>query len=190
MTRAGGEPPGFGPFIRPTSRLGEEHTTWGDGSLRAGETVFVELSGCVARYHAPLGRLVHVGLLRDEDTAIAELAIQAFESVVETLRPGITAGEAYQAWQDVVDGAELPHYRRHHCGYAVGIGCPPSWTGGNSVIGLKPQSELLLEAGMSFHVLSWLMGTGKGDYFISNPVLISADKTQVLTRTPFGPVVK
>ncbi|HEU4825606.1 MAG TPA: aminopeptidase P family N-terminal domain-containing protein, partial [Dongiaceae bacterium] len=29
MTRAGGAPPAFGPFIRPGSRLGEEHATWG-----------------------------------------------------------------------------------------------------------------------------------------------------------------
>jgi Xaa-Pro aminopeptidase len=190
MTRAGGEPPGFGPFIRPTSRLGEEHTTWGDGSFRAGEPVFLELSGCIARYHAPLGRLVHVGLLSDEDASMAEIATRAFAAVVETLRPGATAGQAYKTWQDIVDDAGLSHYRRHHCGYAVGIGCPPSWTGGNSVLGLKAQSDLVLEAGMSFHVLSWLMGTGKGNYFISNPVLISADETQVLTRTPFGPVVK
>ena len=121
---------------------------------------------------------------------MAEIAMRAFDAVVETLRPGATAGQVYKAWQDIVDDAGLPLYQRHHCGYAVGIGCPPSWTGGNSVLGLKAQSDLVLEVGMSFHVLSWLMGTGKGDYFISNPVLISADKTQVLTRTPFGPVVK
>ncbi|MCZ4093801.1 aminopeptidase P family N-terminal domain-containing protein [Sinorhizobium psoraleae] len=36
MTRAGGHVPGFGPFIRPASRLGEEHTTWGSGNYRQG----------------------------------------------------------------------------------------------------------------------------------------------------------
>src|SRR2546426_766910 len=53
MIRAGGHAPGFGPFIRPAARLGEEHTTWGSGVYRKGEPVFVELSGCVSRYHAP-----------------------------------------------------------------------------------------------------------------------------------------
>ena len=61
MIRAGGDPPGFGPFIRPEARIGEEHATWGDGRFRAGEAVFLELSGCVGRYHAPLGRLVRIG---------------------------------------------------------------------------------------------------------------------------------
>src|SRR5262249_38734108 len=61
MIEAGGTFPGFGPFIRSTARLGEEHTSWSDTRLQAGEAVFLELTGCVARYHAPLGRLIHVG---------------------------------------------------------------------------------------------------------------------------------
>ena len=61
MTLAGGTFAGFGPFIRSTARLGEEHTTWSDARLSNGDSLFMELSGCVARYHAPLGRLVHVG---------------------------------------------------------------------------------------------------------------------------------
>ena len=67
MTRAGGQTPGFGPFIRPGARLGEEHATWGDGVYRNGEPVFLELSGCISRYHAPMGRLVRVGGISDED---------------------------------------------------------------------------------------------------------------------------
>lgn len=190
MVRAGGEPPGFGPFIRPGRRLGEEHTTWGEGHFRSGEPAFLELSGCVARYHAPLGRLVHVGSISDADAAMAEVALGAFSAAVAELKPGVTAGAVYQAWQDVVDGAGLSHYRRHHCGYVVGIGFPPSWTGGNRVTGLRAGSELVLDAGMSFHVLSWLMGTGKGDYFVSNPVLMTAQGTEVLSRIPFGPIVR
>jgi Xaa-Pro aminopeptidase len=190
MTRAGGEPPGFGPFIRPANRLGEEHATWGSGKYQPGESVFLELSGCVARYHAPLGRLVHVGHVSDADAAMAQVATSAFAAVVATIRPGVTADSVYRAWQDVVDDFGLAHYRRHHCGYVVGIGYPPSWTGGNRVTGLKAGSDLVLEEGMSFHILSWLMGTGKGDFFVSNPVLMTQHETQVLSRTPFGPIVR
>ena len=75
------------------------------------------------------------------------------------------------------------HYRRHHCGYLVGIGVPPSWTGGNSVTGLRHDSDLVIEAGMSFHVLSWLMGTGRGDAFVSDTVLMTDHGPEILTRT-------
>lgn len=190
MTRAGGSPPAFGPFIRPGNRLGEEHATWGDGSYKAGEPVFLELSGCVSRYHAPLGRLVHIGSIPDNDAKMAETTKHAFDAVLGALRPGAKARQVYAAWQQVADDAGLQHYRRHHCGYCVGIGLSPSWTGGNKVVGLRHDSEMEIREGMSFHVLSWLMGTGRGDYFISNAVLLGAQGPEVLTRTPTGPIVR
>ncbi|WP_119387780.1 M24 family metallopeptidase [Taklimakanibacter lacteus] len=189
MIRAGGHPPGFGPFIRPGHRLGEEHATWGDGCYKKGEPVFLELSGCVSRYHAPLGRLVHIGEIRDDDGHIATIVRQAFNAVVAAIRPGTTARSVYAAWQQVVDEAGLKHYRRHHCGYCVGIGQPPSWTGGNSVTGLRHDSDLEITTGMSFHILSWLMGSGKGDDFLSNTVLLTDKGPEVLTRLKTGPIV-
>jgi Xaa-Pro dipeptidase len=189
MIKAGGHPPGFGPFIRPGSRLGEEHATWGDGQYRKGEPIFLELSGCVSRYHAPLGRLVHIGAIRDEDAKIAAIVRQAFDAAVKAIRPGTTAKAVYAAWQKVVDEAGLAHYRRHHCGYCVGIGQPPSWTGGNSVTGLRHDSDLEIRTGMSFHILSWLMGSGRGDDFLSNTVLLSESGPEVLTKLEAGPIV-
>lgn len=189
MIRSGGHPPGFGPFIRPGSRLGEEHATWGNGTYKRGEPVFLELSGCVSRYHAPLGRLVHIGLIRDGDARIAGIVRQAFDAVVAAIRPGNRARDVYAAWQTVVDAAGLAHYRRHHCGYCVGIGQPPSWTGGNSVTGLRHDSDLEIRTGMSFHILSWLMGSGQGDDFLSNTVLLTEAGPEVLTTLKSGPIV-
>ena len=190
MIRAGGDPVGFGPFIRPGSRLGDEPATWGDGAYKLGEPVFLELSGCVSRYHAPLGRLIHLGSIPDRDAEMAEVSINAFNAVLGALRPGKTAREVYDAWQAVVDEAGLAHYRRHHCGYCVGIGFPPSWTGGNKVTGLRHDSAMEIRTGMSFHILSWLMGTGRGDFFISNAVLLTEAGPEVLTTTPVGPTTK
>ena len=184
MVRAGGQPPGFGPFIRPAHRLGEEHATWGDGVFENNDPVFLELTGCVARYHAPLGRLVHVGALPEANARMAETCEAAFAAVLAALQPGALAREVYSAWQKVVDDAGLPHYRRHHCGYCVGIGFPPSWTGGNTVTGLRHDSDLEIKSGMSFHILSWLMGTGRGDFFLSNSVLLGEKGPEVLTQTP------
>jgi Xaa-Pro dipeptidase len=190
MTQAGGTFPGFGPFIRSTARLGEEHTSWGDGVCRANDVVFLELSGCYRRYHAPLGRLVFVGRAPQASVAMAKVCIEAFDAAVAALAPGVLARDVYRAWQQVVDGAGLSHYRRHHCGYLVGIGFPPSWTGGNSVTGLRHDSDLEISTGMSFHMLSWLMNTGRGDYFVSNTVLLGPHGPEVLTKSPCGPIEK
>lgn len=187
MIRAGGDPPGFGPFLRPQHRLGEEHTTWGGGVYRQGETVFLEIAGCCGRYHAPNGRLIHVGEVPDRDAEMAALAVRAFDAALAALRPGARARDVYAAWQGTVDEAGLARYRRHHCGYVVGIALPPSWTGGNFVTGLRHDSDVEIKTGMSFHLMSWLMGTGRGDFFVSNTVLLGEGGPEVLTGTAMGP---
>ena len=42
---------------------------------------------------------------------------------------------------------------------------------------------------MTFHAMSWFAETGRGDYFISNTVLLGPDGAEVLTRTPMGPLI-
>lgn len=191
MIRAGSEYPGFGPFIRPTSRLGEEHTTWRGDSFVAGDAVFLEIAAACRKYQAPMGRLVYVGHAPNGTEAMAELAIAGMQAIVAALRPGTTAGEVYAAWHAVAASAGLAGYHRHHCGYLVSIGFPPSWTGGSMVTALAPGSTLLLETGMTFHAHSWFTGTGRPDYFISNTVMLGEDGAEVLTSaTPETLVVK
>ena len=185
MTRAGSTPPGFGPFLRPAHRMAEEHTSWGDGQHH--EAVFLEVAGCVARYNAPMGRLVNIGGISDEDAQMAELCSRAFDAMLTALKVGVTAKDVYNGWQAVVDDAGMPEYRRHHCGYLVGIGFPPSWTGGPRVTGLRHDSSLEMKAGMTFHLMSWFTETGRGNYFVSNTVLLNPDGAQVLNNTPDGP---
>ncbi|MAK32659.1 MAG: creatininase [Acidiferrobacter sp.] len=185
MTRAGGTPPGFGPFLRPSHRMAEEHTTWGDGEHH--EAVFLEIAGCVARYNAPMGRLVNIGRISDEDAEMANICGEAFDATLRALKVGVRAKDVYNGWQSVVDAAGMPEYRRHHCGYLVGIGFPPAWTGGPRVTGLRHDSDREMREGMTFHLMSWFTETGRGNYFISNTVLLGADGAEVLTTTPYGP---
>ena len=118
------------------------------------------------------------------------IAAEAHDATLAALRPGARAGDVYAAWQGVVDAVGLSHHRRHHCGYAVGIAFPPSWTGGPSVTGLRAGSDLEIATGMSFHLMSWLMGCGRGDFFLSNCVLLTERGAETLTRTPALPFAR
>ena len=186
MILAGGGTPGFGPFIRPTPRLGQEHTTWQDRPLVAGEGLLLEMAACVNRYHAPAGRFVFIGRRPPGTLEIEQVCSEAFDRLTGAIRSGAHAAEVYRAWQSRVDEAGLAHYRRHHCGYVVGLGFPPSWTGGSMVVGLRHDRDLELRPGMVFHLLSWLTGTGRGDYFISNTGLVTEKGCEILTKTPRG----
>lgn len=184
MMEVGGEPPAFWPFVRCTSRFNEDHTTWTDYPIQAGDAVFLELSGSIGRYHAPAGRVVFVGEVGEGSRFVAGVCLEAFDAARVACRPGRTAGEVYAAWQAVVDRAGLAHYRRHHCGYATGIGFPPSWSGGGVPRALRPGGGAVLAEGMVFHLMSWMMGTGAGDYFVSDPVVIGPGEAERLTATP------
>ena len=183
MIAAGSEYPGFGPFIRPTTRLGEEHTTWRGEVFSNGDAVFLELAGAYRKYQAPMGRLVYVGSAPDGAEKSARLAMNGMKVICEAIKPGAKAGDAYAAWREVARSAGLADYERHHCGYLVSIGFPPSWTGGSTVTSLAPNSELELKVGMTFHAHSWFTNTDCVDYFISNTVLLTESGAEILTSS-------
>ncbi len=94
----------------------------------------------------------------------------------------------YAAWQRAVD-LGLGHLsRRHHCGYLVGIGFPPSWVGGSAVVGLHRGGELLIREGMVFHVQSWIIGQQPADFLVSDTALVTATGCELLTHTAREPV--
>ncbi|MEX0343361.1 MAG: M24 family metallopeptidase [Rhizobiaceae bacterium] len=191
MILAGSEYPGFGPFIRPTTRLGEEHTTWRGDIFQNGDAVFLEIAAAYRKYQAPMGRLVYVGNAPEGAEKSAQLAIDGMKAICEAIKPGAKAGDAYAAWREVAKGGGLAGYERHHCGYLVSIGFPPSWTGGSMVTSLAPNSELELKLGMTFHAHSWFTNTDCVDYFISNTAMLTENGCEVLTQqTPETLIVK
>ena len=191
MILAGSEYPGFGPFVRPTSRLGEEHTTWRGEIFRNGEAVFLEIAAAYRKYQAPMGRLVYVGNAPDGAEKSVQLAIDGMKAINSAIKPGAKAGDAYAAWREVARKGGLKDYERHHCGYLVSIGFPPSWTGGSMVTALAPNSKLELKVGMTLHTHSWFTNTDCVDYFISNTSLLTEDGCEVLTsETPETLIVR
>nr|MBX2835323.1 Xaa-Pro peptidase family protein [Gammaproteobacteria bacterium] len=190
-TLEGSEPTGFGPFIRPSTRLGEEHTTWRGETFYNGDAVFLENAGAYRKYQAPMGRLVYVGNAPKGAEKSAQMAIDGMQAICNAIKPGAKAGDAYAAWREVAASAGLADYERHHCGYMVGIGFPPSWTGGSMVTSLFPGSERILEVGMVFHAHSWFTNTDVVDYFISNTVILNENGAEVLTAaTPESLIVR
>jgi len=190
MILGGGEYPGFVPLIRSSETLLQEHSTWRDRKLQAGEKLFMELSGAKARYHAPLTRMAYMAHAEPEAERAFALAAEAFSAVVAALRPGVATGTVYNAWQEVVDeGLGHDRLRRHHCGYSVGIGFPPSWVGSSTVLGIRREGKVRVASGMVFHVLSWITDADMGDYFISDSVVVGDHASEVITSTPHGLVI-
>jgi Xaa-Pro dipeptidase len=179
MISAGGEPPGFAPLIRPVAMLGHEHVTWGDRVVEAGHGLFLELSGCVRRYHAPLCRTVYPGFAPAAAQEAGLAALAGLAAARAALAPGVRTGEVFAAWQRAVAGVVGRPPLRHHCGYLVGIGYPPSWVGGPEVLGIRPGGDVELLAGMVFHLMSWV--ERPVGHVVSDTVLVTADGCELLT---------
>lgn len=184
MFQRGGAYPAFVPLVRSTSTLEHEHGTWDRNKLRKRDLLFLEMAGCYWRYHAPVGRLVYIGGVSSKAEKIYKVALEALYAAADALKPGVTADSVYQAWQGRVDKAGLTHYRRHHCGYIVGIGFPPSWSGSGVPRGLRKGSDMIIQKGMVFHLMSWLLRTGQGDAFFSDTVVVTDSGCEFLTKAP------
>lgn len=185
MILGGGEYPGFAPLIRSSETLMQEHSTWRDRPLKAGEKLFIELSGSFNRFHAPLGRMSYISHAEPGAERVQQIAVEALEAVVAALRPGVPTGTVYQTWQEVVDtGVGHSRLRRHHCGYTVGIGFPPSWVGSSSVLGIRPGGVVEIKEGMVFHLLSWITDEALGDYFVSDTAIVGSESAEIITTTP------
>lgn len=190
MIRAGSEYPGFAPLIRSRAMLRHEHETWRDRTITDGDSVFIELSASVGRYHAPLTRMAYVGGPPAGTEEAAAISIAGLDAIQQALRPGAVSGQVYDAWQAVIDeGLGHRAYRRHHCGYMVGIGFPPSWVGGAGVVGLRNGGDLEIREGMTFHVLSWILDQQPADYVVSDTFLVTATGSEILTTTRRDPIV-
>jgi Xaa-Pro dipeptidase len=190
MILGGGEYPGFVPLIRSSENLLEEHSTWRDRYLQPAEKLFIELSGASARYHAPLTRTTYIARAEPGAEKARDLALSARDAAVGALRPGVETGEVYDVWQQVVDdGLGHDRLRRHHCGYSVGIGFPPSWVGSSTVLGIRRGGKVAVVAGMTFHVLSWITDAELGDYFVSDTVIVGEVGTEMVTTTPHRLVI-
>lgn len=190
LVLSGSEYPGFAPLLRSNGNLLQEHVTWSGRRLTAGDMLFLELSASVRRYHAPLTRMVHFDRLPPGTTSVAEIAIGGLETIRDHLRPGAVVADVYDAWQRVVDeGLGHKLYRRHHCGYAVGIGYPPSWVGGSNVVGIRRDGSFVVRENMVFHILSWIIGQRPADYVVSDTALVTAEGCELLTAISREPLV-
>jgi len=182
MFLRGGTNPGFVPLVRSTRTLEHEHGPWEADQLARKDRLFIELSGCVHRYHAPISRFIYIGSAPKRAETMRRVCEQALERAQKAIRPGVRASEVYEAWQTRIAEAGLQGYTRRHCGYLVGIGFPPNWTGGGVPVGLRQGSAMELQAGMVFHLMSWLLRTGKGDHVMSDTVVVTRSGCEVLTN--------
>jgi Xaa-Pro dipeptidase len=174
MFRAGGEAPAVLPYVTsgPRSMIG--HATWEGREIQSGDHVFLEIGGCVRRYHTAMMRTAVVGE-KSASMASAESRMQyALSELKSMMRPGMTVSDADSIVRNIISDNEVGARLVTRSGYSIGIAFPPSWDEGY-ILSLNPGDFTVLEEGMTFHVIPWMWGVdGDKTVGISDTIRITA----------------
>lgn len=180
---AGSEYPGLPPFIATGKASAIAHATWEGRKINRGDAVFLELPGCVNRYHAALERTAIVGKAPDKWVRIAEAVIGGLNAAIEAIKPGVTSGEVDAACRKVIGQAGFGQYYLHRCGYSIGIAFPPDWGEGH-IFSLRANDNRVLEAGMVFHIPPGVFIYGEVGIAFSETVTVTETGCEVITSYP------
>lgn len=147
-----GDYPAIVPLLPSGVDASAPHLTWNGETLKAGEAMFIEQSGCYRRYHAPLCRTIFFGkppgFMRDAAQALTE----GVNAGVEAARAGNRACDIARALDAELRKVGID--RPNRCGYAVGLSYPPDW--GEHTVSLRASDQTILQPGMTFHFMPGL----------------------------------
>ncbi|SNC72173.1 Xaa-Pro dipeptidase [Kytococcus aerolatus] len=184
MFAAGGEFPAVMPYVAsgPRSMIG--HATWEGRTIQPGEHVFLEVGGCVRRYHAVMMRTAVTEELPDDLRAAQDTMRTALAEVRRTMRPGVPVGDIDTLVREVVEDNTVGARLVTRAGYSIGIAFPPSWDEGY-FLSIMERDRRPLEEGMTFHVIPWMWGVGgTRTVGISDTLHVTADGCESLFTLP------
>ena len=99
----------------------------GRRKLNKNDQLTLEWSGAFHHYHAPMMRTVLTGKASKRHQELYEAARDSLIAVEETMVPGRTFGDVFDAHAKVMEAHGLTRHRLNTCGYSVGARFAPSW---------------------------------------------------------------
>ena len=171
------------PFVCLGWRSGTPHAIRGGGVAKAGDPVFIELSGVYGRYNAPIMR---TGVVGDPTPEVEELATYSnlcIDTIIGMMKDGVEIPSLAAAGTEVLEplrGKIIFHYLY---GYPIGVGFPPNWIE-NPAAYLSADNHTTLKAGMVYHLPTMLRVTGQYGAGFSETVIIHEDGVEVMSKLP------
>lgn len=178
-TKAGSNAMSIDPIVASGPRTGlMPHLPYRGNVLKPGDPVFLEMTGTVWRYSAPIMRTAVVGKPSAQVEALSEATLEVLDILLAEIRPGRTGDDvarlAAVVWKKVPDAFFHGGY-----GYSIGMGFQPSWT--ENAVYIELGGERVLEPGMTFHLAinPWVPG-GEGVGF-SESIVVTEGGCDLLT---------
>jgi Xaa-Pro dipeptidase len=179
----GGETSCWGPIVAAGYRAGCAHSTFNGYELRAGDTIFLEVTGEMRRYVGPLMRTAVLGVPNAEIRRVASIVESTVDLILEKSRAGVKASDVAKAALANVEpllGSMIFH---HYFGYPVGLGYPPTWIEHLGYF-VRVDNDRPLEAGMVFHLPMSFRKYGEYAVNLSQTMLVGEPSSEPLSKTP------
>lgn len=183
MIRAGSEWPSIVPFVASGERGAIGHATWFRRTLCPGDSVFLEISGCRTRYHAPMMRTVVLDEPGDGLLQAFDAVQSAFDAALAAIRPGVPAGDIDRLARQVIAESGFGGTQSSRVAYSVGIAVPPDW-GEGQILSMKPGEMRPLKENMTFHLLPWVQLPGHGGMGCTETIRVGRDGGERITQFP------
>lgn len=183
MMAEGGEQPAGGPYVVAGARAAVTHMLPERAEVKAGEPVYFEVGGCYRRYSGSVMRMACAGAPSNTMANRAAVMIEALESMIAAIRPGVASQDIDRAGRQVVAQAGFAACFRHRAGYSLGAAFAPGW-GEGLVMDIAEGNERPLEPGMVFHLVPMAGFRGWGNMGFSETVLVTEEGCEILTDMP------
>ena len=152
--RAGSEYTGLPIFIRAGERDAQCHAAWYRKVLESGESITMEVPGCINRYHAALYGQVFLGEPPSALVRGMEVSNTILQESKDAIRPGVSAGDIHELVQKRLgELAGQQSKRASRTAYSIGIAFAPDW-GEGEILSMMHGEQRELRAGMTFHLLA------------------------------------
>jgi Xaa-Pro dipeptidase len=175
MFAAGGEYPAVVPYITSGPRTMIGHATWEGRTVQANDHVFLEMAGCVQRYHTAMMRTVVLGKPSRSMRKAETIMLKALDEVEALIRPGVTVSDADNLVRQIISENDIGASLVTRAGYSIGIAFAPSWDEGY-MLSLKQGDQAILETGMTLHIIPWMWGIdGDKTCGISDTIRVTED---------------
>lgn len=172
-----------GPFVASGKRSAMAHGNWEQVRPEKGDLITIWMSASYFRYQSPVERTYSVGEPSKEIQHIFDTVVDAAEQTMAKLKPGLTAHEGDRICRDVIEERGYGKYFLNRVAYGIGISYPPVWAE-NYLARLRPDDELVLEPGMTMHLVPALHIENVGLVHRSVPIVITESGCEPLSSMP------